>query len=193
MRSLLLRHLGALLLAALARVMDTAEDAYLARLRRYWHDETLQQSCLAFLRAHHEFWNRNARLLHMRNALADAGDLRVLRYRNDATLPLIDLLAGQIADGGKEQHMVATVLLTGLERVAMNVVQPAGMDGEVKLLNPITMENIADVVLADGLASAAEIDGIVAELYAFARRTRTVVSVPRIVQTWRTRPASSGR
>lgn len=77
----------------------------------------------------------------------------------------------------------------GLEAVAMNVVQPAGMEREVKLLNPITMEAIADAVLAEGLADATEIDGIVAELYAFAESPRTVASTPRIVQAWGTRPA----
>ena len=46
----------------------------------------------------------------------------------------------------------------------MNVVQPAGTQGEVKLLNPLTMENIADAVLAEGLASCVEIDQIVAEV-----------------------------
>lgn len=115
--------LGALLLAALARVMDTAEDAFVGRLRVFWPDETLEQSCLAFLHAHHEFWSRNARVLHLRNSLADAGDLRVLRYRYDATRPLIDLLARQI--GANEDNLaVATVFLTGLERVATVVTNP---------------------------------------------------------------------
>lgn len=64
----------------------------------------------------------------------------------------------------------------------MNVVQPAGTEGEVKLLNPLTMENIEDAVLAEGLASRAEIDKIVAELYEFARATGTVGSAPRVVE-----------
>lgn len=72
----------------------------------------------------------------------------------------------------------------GLERIGMNVVQPAGMDGEVKLLNPITLQSIADVVLAEGLATSAEIERVIAELYEFARSTRTVVSIPRVVQAW---------
>ena len=46
----------------------------------------------------------------------------------------------------------------GFERVQMNVVQPAGLDGEVKLINPITMETIADCVLAEGLATRSEVD-----------------------------------
>jgi len=66
----------------------------------------------------------------------------------------------------------------------MNVVQPAGLDGEVKLINPITMETIADCVLAEGLATRSEVDKVVAELYELARDSRAVVSLPRVVQAW---------
>jgi SAM-dependent methyltransferase len=82
------------------------------------------------------------------------------------------------------------LLAAGLERVQMNVVQPAGMEGEVKLVNPITMENIADTVLAAGLASRGEIDQIISSLYEYARDSKTVMSVARIVQAWGHQPAS---
>src|SRR5262245_48174158 len=72
----------------------------------------------------------------------------------------------------------------GFDGVAMHVVQPAGISGEVKLLNAVTMENIADSVVADGLASAAEVEQIIDELYDFGRSPRTVVSISRVVQTW---------
>jgi len=52
------------------------------------------------------------------------------------------------------------------------------------LLNPITMENIADAVLAEGLAPADEVQQLIDELYAFAHDPRTVASVVRVVQTW---------
>lgn len=117
--------MGELLLAALARVMDTAEEAYLARLRKRWPDDALPETCLEFLQAHYDFWERHARLLHMRNAMADANDLRFLRYRNDVTLPLITLLARQIGPGDDASHgNVACVLLVGLERVATVVTNP---------------------------------------------------------------------
>jgi AcrR family transcriptional regulator len=120
--------LGELLLAALGRVMDTAEEAYLEKLRQRWPDETLYESCLAFVQAHYDFWKRNARGLHMRNALADAGDLRFLKYRNTVSLPLIGLITNQMdghadrADG--RDPNVATVLLTGLERTATVATNP---------------------------------------------------------------------
>lgn len=119
--------MGELLLAALIRVMDTAGEAYEKQLRERWPDDRLYESCLAFLKAHYDFWKRNARILHMRNALADANDLRVLEYRNMATRPLIDLLVDQMDIGstGDPVHMnIATVLLTGLERVATVVTNP---------------------------------------------------------------------
>lgn len=77
----------------------------------------------------------------------------------------------------------------GYANVEMHVVQPAGIEGEVKLLNPLTMENIADAVIADGLASHSEVSEIIADLYEFARNPRTVASLPRIVQTWGRKPA----
>lgn len=76
----------------------------------------------------------------------------------------------------------------GLEQIGVAVVQPVGMEGEVKLINPITMENIADAVLAAGLATRAEIDAIVRELYAVAADPSTLAGVPRIVQAWGRRP-----
>jgi SAM-dependent methyltransferase len=82
------------------------------------------------------------------------------------------------------------LLDVGFERVQMNVVQPAGIEGEVKLINPITMENIADCVLAEGLATRNEVDRVIVELYELSRDSRTVVSIPRVVQAWGYRPQS---
>jgi 2-polyprenyl-3-methyl-5-hydroxy-6-metoxy-1,4-benzoquinol methylase len=82
------------------------------------------------------------------------------------------------------------VAAAGFARVQMNVVQPAGAEGEVKLLPALTMENIADAVLAEGLASRAEIDQLVSELYDLARTPGAVVSGPRVVEVWAERPTS---
>ena len=72
----------------------------------------------------------------------------------------------------------------GFQHVRTCVVQPIGMVGEVKLLNPLTMENIAGAVLEDGLATREEIDRLVSELYAFAADPDTVAGSPRVVQAW---------
>jgi SAM-dependent methyltransferase len=72
----------------------------------------------------------------------------------------------------------------GLGDVNMNVVQPAGLTGEVKAISPITLEAIADTVLEAGLATADEINRTVDELYAFADAPYTLLSLPRVVQAW---------
>jgi SAM-dependent methyltransferase len=76
----------------------------------------------------------------------------------------------------------------GFTEVAVSVAQPVGLEGEAKLMNPLTMESIAGAVLADGLASREEVDAIVSELYAFAADPNTVASMPRVVQAWGRRP-----
>src|SRR5437870_4636817 len=81
----------------------------------------------------------------------------------------------------------------GFEHVGVSIVQPVGTEGEAKLINPITMENIADAVLADGLATREEIDGVVRELYQFAADPNTVAGMPRVVQSWGRRPGVDGR
>ena len=73
------------------------------------------------------------------------------------------------------------------ENIQMNVVQPAGVKGEVKLLAAFTMENIAEAVLAEGLADKPEIDMLVEELYEFGLAPGTVMSLPRIVEAWGSR------
>lgn len=94
------------------------------------------------------------------------------------------------ADPNIGPRLPALLFDAGSESVEMHVVQPAGMAGEVKLIAALTMENIADAVLAEGLASAAEIDGIVDDLYAYAANNRTVMSLPRVVQAWGRRNGS---
>ena len=81
------------------------------------------------------------------------------------------------------------LISAGFEKVQVNVVQVAAMSDESKLMAPLTMENIGDSVLAEALASRAEIDRVVHELYEFARDPDTLISGPRIVQTWGYGPA----
>lgn len=92
------------------------------------------------------------------------------------------------ADANIGPRLPSLLIETGFAEVRMNVVQPAGIEGEVKLISPLTMENIADAVLAEGLASKAEIDRLVAELYDYARTTGTVGCLPRVIEVWGRRP-----
>ena len=95
------------------------------------------------------------------------------------------------ADPDIGPRLPALLLDAGYENVQLQVVQPAGMEGEVKLIAAITMENIADSVLAEGLASRRELDGLVRDLYAFAANPRSVMSIPRVVQAWGERGPSA--
>jgi hypothetical protein len=73
----------------------------------------------------------------------------------------------------------------------MHVVQPAATIGEIKLLTPLTMENIAGSVIDGGLVSQAEAERLVAELYDYAHTSGTVGCFPRVVEVWGTAPAGS--
>lgn len=72
----------------------------------------------------------------------------------------------------------------GFVDVDLAVVQPVALTGETKLLGPITLENIAEAAIAEGLTTQAEIDELVGQLYDFAADPNTVSGLPRIVQTW---------
>jgi hypothetical protein len=76
----------------------------------------------------------------------------------------------------------------GLAPAEMQVVQPASLRGDVKLLSAITMEAIADAVVAADLATREEIGRTVDELHEIASDDVTVLSAPRIVQAWARRP-----
>ncbi len=109
-----------LLLAVLEPVMDSAEEAYLARLRNPWSDGDLAAHCDDFVRGYHGFWARNTRLLHLRNTLSDGMDERITTARLRATQPIIRLLVTQM--GGDPRALrsrefgMSTVLMIGIER-----------------------------------------------------------------------------
>jgi len=78
----------------------------------------------------------------------------------------------------------ALLRATGLQNVQMDLVHPAALEGGVKLLTCVTLENIADAVLQDGLASEDELRRDIEELYAFARDPQTIIGGPRVFQVW---------
>jgi SAM-dependent methyltransferase len=71
-----------------------------------------------------------------------------------------------------------------VQRVVASIAQPAGIEGEVKLLPPLTVENIKAMTVKHGVATDDEVDAVVDELYAIARDSTTFVATPRIVQVW---------
>ena len=76
----------------------------------------------------------------------------------------------------------------GFEDVKVQVVQPVSLEGESKLITPITMENIVEPLLEDGMATRDEIDRITDALYRFAADPTTLAGMPRVVQAWGQRP-----
>jgi ubiquinone/menaquinone biosynthesis C-methylase UbiE len=100
----------------------------------------------------------------------------------------IDLYTRTVESRGGDANigprLPALLRTAGFEHIQMNAVMPAGIDGEVKLLAPITLENIAEAVAAEGLATEVELKRLIAELHDFASHSESVVSAPRIVEAW---------
>jgi SAM-dependent methyltransferase len=95
-----------------------------------------------------------------------------------------DVVIGRGADPNIGIRLPSLLRATGLADPHMNVVQPAGFDGEVKMIAPITLEAIADAVLAAELCTVDELNQTVDNLYAFAADGGSVLSTPRIMQVW---------
>jgi AcrR family transcriptional regulator len=113
--------LTALLLALLEPIIVSAEESYVARLRRHWPDESLGDHCLSFMEAYHEFWVQHSRILHLRNSFADNHDERMRQSRIEASWPPIELVILQMEGDPKAVSSpisaMATALMTGVERV----------------------------------------------------------------------------
>lgn len=109
-----------LLLAVLEPVMDSAEEAYLVKLREFWPDEQLSERCFDFVSSYHRFWARHSRLLHLRNSMADQRDERMILHRIESTRPVIALIVkqmdGTVDDGQTPALAMATMVMTGIER-----------------------------------------------------------------------------
>jgi SAM-dependent methyltransferase len=80
--------------------------------------------------------------------------------------------------------LAALLRRAGIERVELNVVQPAHMNGEGKLMAPVTMSRISPALIAEGLATEGEVHHIVTGLNRAAADSQTVISLPRIFQVW---------
>jgi SAM-dependent methyltransferase len=88
------------------------------------------------------------------------------------------------ADPDIGPRLPSLLAAAGFSRIQLNVVQPMGVVGEVKLLPPLTMKTIADAVIAENQARPDEVEKLVAELFALAQDSTTVMGFPRVVQAW---------
>jgi len=87
---------------------------------------------------------------------------------------------GARPDVGPE--LAGALRAAGAEAVDVDVVQPVLRDPADLRIHARTMEAIADPVLAHGLATADEIDAVVARLDAWADEPGVVATLPRFVQ-----------
>ncbi len=110
-----------LLLAILEPIMASADASYVAHLREHWPDAQLNAQCFKFVESYHAFWERHTRILHLRNSLADANDVRMREYRIRVSQPLMQLLVKQMGGDPSVARSaaagMATVLLTSIERL----------------------------------------------------------------------------
>ena len=72
----------------------------------------------------------------------------------------------------------------GFKEIEVGLVQPLHLEGEHKRLMLVTLENITDPVLAESLASQDELDDTIEGLTAFTADPTTLVSIPRVFQSW---------
>jgi SAM-dependent methyltransferase len=88
------------------------------------------------------------------------------------------------ADPNIGPRLPALLRAAGFEDVQMKLVQPAALEGGIKLLICVTLESIADAILGDGLTTQDELRDTVEELWEFARNPHTVLGGPRVFQAW---------
>jgi ubiquinone/menaquinone biosynthesis C-methylase UbiE len=89
---------------------------------------------------------------------------------------------GGDADIGPKLYGMLTE--AGWHGVNLEVVQPVFVAGEGKRLALLTLVNIAEAVVAEGLATEQDVRATADELAAFTDDPRTIISLPRIVQVW---------
>ncbi|MFO0993079.1 MAG: methyltransferase domain-containing protein [Hyphomicrobiales bacterium] len=70
----------------------------------------------------------------------------------------------------------------GFENVESNLVQPFGRAGDIKELAKLDFANIADAIVSLGLLGRAEADALAAQVNAYAERSDTTISLPRVFQ-----------
>ena len=92
-------------------------------------------------------------------------------------------------DANVGARLPGMLLDAGFEQVEVSISQPVGLEGEAKILSPLTLENIADAVVAEGVATREETDQVIADLYEFADVPTTLMSSARVVEVHGRRPA----
>lgn len=95
-----------------------------------------------------------------------------------------ELVQRRGGDSNIGPKLPAMLRRSGIQEVALNVIQPAHIHGEGKLMAPLTMTRISDGLIAEGLATDDEVEQILTELNHAVADHETVMSLPRIFQVW---------
>ena len=95
-----------------------------------------------------------------------------------------ELLQRRGGDPNIAPKLPGMLLRAGIQGIEFNVIQPAHIHGEGKLMAPLTMSRISDALTAEGLATESEAQWILNELNHAAADCDTVISLPRIFQVW---------
>ena len=111
-------------------------------------------------------------------------------------LPAFDRYAGLLCEvirrhGGDPSigiKLPQMLIDAGISIGGVVVTQPADIDGDLKLLDALTMENIADAVVSESLATRDEVERLKESLHKCAIDARTFQSVARRIQVWATKP-----
>ena len=100
-----------------------------------------------------------------------------------------DLVKRRGGDANIGPKLPAMLRRAGIQGVGLNVIQPAHIHGEGKLMAPVTMSRVSDALTAEGLATADKVQEILTELNRAVADSETVISLPRIFQVWGKRTA----
>lgn len=88
------------------------------------------------------------------------------------------------ADPNIGPRLPQLVRQAGFRDIRFTVVQPVFQTGEGKQMASLTLENIADSLIRNQMASRETLADCLAELRAFERDENTLISLPRIFQVW---------
>jgi len=98
------------------------------------------------------------------------------------TYPLV--LARYGGDSTAGRKLYRYFLDAGLPPPQLRLAQPVGTEGDSKLLVVSTLEATAGPIVAEGIASQAEVDAAIESFTAFAEDPTTLLGNPRIFQCW---------
>jgi ubiquinone/menaquinone biosynthesis C-methylase UbiE len=82
------------------------------------------------------------------------------------------------------RRLVRLLESAGFANVEAGLVQPFGRTGDIKQVASLTLAAVADSIVSTGAAPKEEVDRVAVELAAYATRTDTTLSTPRIFQAW---------